>query len=230
MVTNFSSSKNLVMQIHVNSFVDGVMTVYGRTVNRLEVHIFIPSQGKSIICPLNYFQDSCSLAQAWILNDDNQKVPLEGISEVEKVIITKCISSLESEVIIPEIISSRLLAYFKDNLTLNEGFDCHAFACFLVDISCVPEAPNFNFNEDKPKIGDVVCLSTDDKLPSSIKHWAICLGDDTYISKFGKNSENKTTHVDIMGMANMHSLYRTCNVIVAEPLAGAEKWNGNFRR
>lgn len=230
MVTNFSSSESIVIQIHPTSHA-GAVTVKGTTVNRKDIWLYIPKQdGTQIFCPFNYFQDSCSLAEEWIYDNDRQKIHLDGISQLRKVIFTTDVSGQEDEITFPEGLSSRLLAYFKDHFSSSDGFDCHAFVCFLVDTICVPEAPKFSWSEMEPNIGDIVCLSAEGDLPNSIKHWAIFLGDDMYMSKFGESSGHTDSHVDIMNIENMHSLYQTKNMKVASALAGAEKWNGKFIR
>jgi len=220
MDTNFSSRENLVMQVHTCSEQGGV-TVDGVTESRIEAWMIIPKQdGTKIFCPLNYFQNSCSLAEEWILDDNKQQIVLDGVSELKKLIISTFRAGHETVVSIPEDMSSRLLEYFEGDFSSSEGFDCHAFACFLVDISCIPEAPNFSFSGVEPNIGDVVCLSSEGDLPNSIKHWVICLGGDAYISKFGASTGKTDSHVAVMSMENMHSLYRTNNIHVAEPLVG----------
>ena len=235
MNTGFSSIKNLVIQL-VPSSDAGEIQINGRRSKRTTAMVFIPKlDGSTYSCPLNYFQDFCSLTEQWILDDKSHKINLNGINNLAKVIITtKDFKKEEIEIDISKQMKRKLLRYFKldiqKNLNLLKGFDCHAFVCFLINLKCVPESPCFTFYQREPEIGEVVALCNADKLPESIKHWAIYLGNNLYLSKFGKSTGKTDSHISVMNIRRMHELYETKFIHIATPLPGAEKWDGKFKR
>ncbi len=88
--TNFSTTENIVLQICPQKLA-GETTVNGKKYKRTAAFIFLPnsSSGTPISCPLNYFQDSCSIPGKWIKNDSGQKLKLENIDKLRKVILTR---------------------------------------------------------------------------------------------------------------------------------------------
>ena len=228
MNTKFSSSESLVIQI--NPLADAAEVIVNqRAARRKQVFVYIPRMdGTQIFCPLNYFQDSFSLREQWFYNDAHQKTALDGIDNLREVVISEKKCDLESVVNISDLVKCNLYRYFYEELAKKSGFDCHAFACFLFDLKCIPEAPCFTWSKREPNIGDVVSLSDDGFIPDSIKHWAIFLGGDLYLSKFGKSSGSKQPDVEVMDISGMHTLYGTSNLHVAIPSQNAPKWDENF--
>jgi hypothetical protein len=97
-------------------------------------------------------------------------------------------------------------------------------------LKCIPETPCFTFFERKPDIGEIVSLIKGDGLPESIKHWALYLGEDLFLSKFGKSSGNTDAHIAVMDITGMHKLYNADYIFTATPSEDAPKWDGTFRR
>jgi len=63
-------------------------------------------------------------------------------------------------------------------------------------------------------------------LPQSIKHWALYLGDDIYLSKFGRSGEGTQSLVEITNLDGMMALYDCQHVFIACPDSEAEPWDG----
>jgi hypothetical protein len=69
-------------------------------------------------------------------------------------------------------------------------------------------------------------LSSDENLPRSIKHWVMYLGDDLYLSKFGRSGEGTESHVMVMNLEGMKFLYNCKKNYTAKPKLNAEAWDG----
>jgi hypothetical protein len=234
MDSKFCNTKNLVIQITPEQTA-GEISIHGKKAHRMISWIFLPKlDGNKIFCPLNYFQDCCSIPEKWILDDTKNKITLDGVENFEQVIISLKKGDSESEINIPKIINSRLLDYFNLGLSLDgegfEGFDCHAFVCYLLNIRCVPEKPNFYFSDHDIEIGDIIVLCDDTDLPNSVKHWALKLDDDAYISKFGQTGNGSDAHVAVMDLDGMMKLFDSSVAYRAVPKEKSHEWDGEFRR
>ena len=75
--TKFSDSEQIVLQI-TPSLGLNIISVNNKKAQEISAFIFLPTPvpGESIICDLRYFQDSCSIPDRWIFNNDGQKQPL----------------------------------------------------------------------------------------------------------------------------------------------------------
>ena len=234
MDTQFSSEKKLILQI-TPEHQAGSMEIGGVAAMRVAAFIFIPKRdGTKIWCPLNYFFDNSSLKGKWIYDESKNKIQLDGIDSLEEVIITIKYGSDEREVDISSRIKTKLLEYFKLDLSIDgagfEGFDCHAFVCFLCNLKCVPEQPNFKFIKKSPNIGEIVALTINSSTPESIKHWAVKIDDDLYLSKFGQNGMGAQSHISFMNLEGMFKLYKCNKIFHAFPIDNAGKWDGTFLR
>jgi len=234
MDTDFSREKKLILQI-APEHQAGIMQIDGLTAIRVPALIFIPKRdGTKICCPLNYFLDNSSLKGKWIYDDNKNKIPLEGIDSLEEVIITIKYGSYEREVNISSLIKTKLLEYFKLELSIDgagfEGFDCHAFVCFLYNLKCVPEKPNFKFIKEIPNIGKIVALTINSSIPESIKYWALKIDDDLYLSKFGQHGMGTQSHISFMNLEGMCKLYKCNSILHAVPIENGNKWDGTFLR
>jgi hypothetical protein len=234
MDTEYSSENNLVLQI-IPELENGKMIIDGRQSEKVSVIVFIPKlDGTKIWCPFNYFQDNCSINEKFIISDNGSKMVLDGINELKKIITTIKANNSETELNISENTKVRLLEYFKldmgNRLDNFIGFDCHAFVSFIKNTKCIPENPEFNFITEENEIDVAVVLSDNTKLPNSIKHWTIYLGDNLYLSKFGENTTGNHNQLAVMGLNGMYHLYN-CNLqYTARIKENASKWDGTYAR
>lgn len=88
-----------------------------------------------------------------------------------------------------------------------------------------PPSPPWDYKEISPSVGDIVVLSADKNIPDSIKHWALSLGKDMYLSKFGRSGEGSDSQVTIMNLEGMMLLYDCKCCYVATPIKDSEKWD-----
>ena len=94
------------------------------------------------------------------------------------------------------------------------GFDCYAFVSFLTNSAFRPENPPFEYHEGCARVGDIVAVANGPNLPDSIKHWAMCVGDDLFLSKFGKTRYGAQAFVETTQRQAMLSLYDCDRVLV----------------
>lgn len=229
--TNFSAPDCIVLQICTQE-IAGETIVNGKSYRRTAAFIFLPNSkpGTTISCPLNYFQESCSIPEKWIQNDQGVRIPLTNIDKLSKVIITKKSNAVEEKIQISDSITTRLFNYFKldvdHNPELFKGFDCYAFQSLLGNVIFFPTSPSWDYKDVKPEIGNCIVLATDEKLPESIQHWAVYLGDDLYLSKFGRGGEGAQAQVTVMSLEGMKYLYDCKKMYVAYTKLNAQVWNG----
>jgi hypothetical protein len=229
--TNFSTIECIVIQICPQELA-GETTVNGKKFKRTAAFVFLPNSkpGTTISCPLNYFQESCSITQKWIKSDSGQRIKLESLDQLSKVIITKKVDGIESEIYLPEFFSKKLFDYFaldiNNNLVAYKGFDCYALQSLLSDVKMYPPNPTWDYKDISPSLGDIIVLSTDKNIPDSIKHWALSLGEDLYLSKFGRSGEGADSQVTIMNLEGMTLLYECKCCYVVTPIENAEIWDG----
>lgn len=230
MSTNFSTPETLVLQI-LPEIKMGKTTVHGKETYRTSAIVFIPNDsGGTISCPLNYFQESVSLPEKWILNDLGQKIEIINADKFKKVIVTIKIQGKELMIDLPVEYPKRIFDYFMLDIYHFEnkykGFDCYAFASSIVDVKYYPQSPDFNYKERPPSVGEIVVLANKNNLPDSIKHWAIYLGDNQYLSKFGRSGEGASSLITIMDLNGMKYLYESTLTYVATPKTKAKPWDG----
>lgn len=230
--TDFPYNETIILQIlPENEW--GYVQIKGKKAPKTFASVFIPKSEKGYYnCPLNYFQNSVSLTEKWIINDNTQKkIVLNNINNLKRVIITIKTNDKEKKVKIPMSISERLLDYFKLGVNLNpekfKGFDCYAFVSFLANVRYNPKCPDFEYYEKSPRKGDIVGLANNHNLPDSIQHWALYLGNNQYISKFGKTGEGAECLVHILTLEGMNTLYDCEFLYVATPKEDAEPF-GNY--
>jgi hypothetical protein len=132
---------------------------------------------------------------------------------------------------LPDSSARALLSYFMMDIGRNEagyrGFDCYAFVSLLTDTVFLPEAPPFEYEERDATVGDVVAAATGPHLPGSIRHWALCVGKDLFISKFGATGHDAQALVETTDKAAMLSLYDCDRMLVARKAAGAPPWDAS---
>jgi hypothetical protein len=228
--TKFSSRETLVLQILTDIKV-GKSTVHGKEAFRSYVLVFIPnSSGGTISCPLNYFQESVSLPEKWFINDVKQKIEISNVDNLKKIIMTKKTNGIEDIIELPNEYSKRLFDYFMLDVSHNEsiynGFDCYAFASSIGNVKYYPLSPGFDYKDAPPSIGDIVVLTNGSNLPESIMHWAIYLGDNQYLSKFGKTGEGTSSLITVMDLEGMKFLYESNLTFTAIPKTNAKAWEG----
>lgn len=229
--TNFSTPQCLVLQICPEELA-GETELDGKKYRRIASYVFLPNSkpGTTISCPLNYFQESCSIPLKWIKDDSGKKLQLNSIDKLNKVILTKKINTIEVKIDILDYVSFKLFDYFnfdvENNLDKFRGFDCYALQSLFGNVKFYPPNPSWDYKKTNPKLGNFVVLTTSEKLPDSIKHWAICLGEDFYLSKFGRSGEGAQSQVTIMNLEGMKLLYDCKLSYTAFPKDKAEPWSG----
>ena len=200
-----------------------------RRCDRLASWMILSGDGGTIACSLSYFQRRASLPGRWIARDNGQRIPLPRAGELEAVTISIVENGLESECRLPHAQARALLRYFMMDIGRNEagyrGFDCYAFVSLLTDSVLRPEAPPFEFEERDATAGDVVAAANGPDLPGDIRHWALCVGEDLFISKFGATGHDAQALVEITDKAAMLSLYDCHRMLVATKMADAPPWD-----
>lgn len=224
----YSNPSRLVLQI-IPELQCGLTQVGDRQAHRTSTMMFIPKTNPFYIhCPLNYFQESVSLTGKWILDDKNNKFNLELIDNLNEVIVTEVVNGVENIIKIPTNYNKRLLNYFKldicHNLASFIGFDCYAFISLIANVKYFPKNPEFYYKEKEPAKGDLIVLADSHLLPDSIKHWALYLGKDHYLSKFGKSGEGTQSLLEVMDLNGMKTLFKSNFVFVANPKVDARQW------
>lgn len=230
LTSSHCNSARLVLQI-VPDLPCGQMEVDGRVAPRITGMVYIPKTAPYYIhCPLNYFQESASLSGKWILDDKHNKLKLEFIDNLNEVIITQLVNNNESIINIPSDYNKRLFKYFKLDICHNtnnfKGFDCYAFISLIANVKYFPKSPEFTYEKKEPSVGDFIVLTVNDSLPDSIKHWALYLGNNRYLSKFGRSGEGAQSLLEIMDLKSMKTLYQCEFMFIAKPKIDAREWDG----
>ena len=229
--TKFSNKTRLVLQVNPANHIGGVK-IEDRVRPRVETDVFIPKDtyGNFIWCPFNYFQEHASLKDKYIKDDHNTKIALGYIDNLKDVIVTKVEDGRETEIPLSDAHKRKLLEYLKFDISHYPdsfySFDCYAFVSLLSDVKFFPTSPEFNYEPKEPAIGDIVVLAKTEDLPHSIQHWAVYLGNDCYLSKFGKSDGTASSLLEVMNLDGMKYLYEAPYCFVATPQAGANKWDG----
>lgn len=231
--TKFSNATRLVLQVNPVSHIGGVK-IEGRIRPRVEAGVFIPKDGDGnfIWCPFNYFQEHASLKDKYIKDDSNNKMALEYVDSLKEVIVTKAQIGHETEIPLSADYKRKLLEYLKFDIQhytqAFQGFDCYAFVSLLSDVKFFPSSPEFNYEPNEPTIGDIIVLAKSKDLPDSIQHWVLYLGNDCYLSKFGKSDGTASSLLEVMNLDGMKYLYEASYHFVATPKPGARKWDGFY--
>lgn len=233
--TIFLTPSNLVLQVTDRMSICKIK-VNNHISQMVEVVVYIPKKddGTYYSCTLDYFQKSASLKERWITDDTNKRLDLGCIEQLNEVVVTLVLNNVEYFVDIPTLYRKKLLDYFNLNIYHEEssfiGFDCHAFISLISDVKLSYENPEFNFKSKKPIRGDLIVLSNNILLPDSIKHWALCLGDDLYLSKCGESGRGTESLLHVTTLESLKNLYESSYVSVASPKSNAEKWNDYVRK
>jgi len=201
----------------------------GRSCRRLTSSMILPGAAGTIACPLPYFQRRASMSQGWIATDDGRRLHLGHVAGLDSVAVTIVENGLESESRLPVRQADALLAYFRMDVPRHEasydGFDCYAFVSLLTDSVLKPEDPPFDFEEGALKAGDVVVVARGPELPHGIRHWALCVGEDVFISKFGRTGDGAQALVEATDGQAMLSLYDCDRMLIARRKADALPWD-----
>jgi len=227
--SSYSNYETLVLQI-IPEIECGQIQINGQFAQKICANIFIPNSNNSISCPLNYFQENASLPDKWINNDSGEKLILENIDNLIKVTVTIKLSGKEEKIDLPDSIDTGLLDYFNQDICHNsnafKGFDCYAFVSLLANVKYFPKDPDFEYIDVEPKVGNITVITSDRKLPEFIKHWALYLGDELCLSKFGKSGEGSQSLVEIVDLNGMMTLYNCQHIYIARPKTNAKPWDG----
>jgi len=209
----------------------GQMAINSRTAQKIAAYVVLPNTGGTTIsCPINYFQESASLPGKWIRDDSGKKIHLNSLGSISRFLLTISSASTESICRIAASYESRIYEYFMLDISHNEscftGFDCYAFVSFLANAAYCPTSPPFDYSSVGPNAGDIVAISDGAGLPDSIKHWALCIGNDKYLSKFGSTGMGAQSLVEAMDLGGMKRLYSCSHCFVASLQNNASPWTG----
>gem|GEM_PF-1787954 len=208
----------------------GQINYAGRSCQRLASWMILPGERGTIASPLSYFQTHASLPEGWIAGEDGQPIPLWNVAQLEAVAVTVVENGAERDCGLPESESGRLLRFFMMDVSHHEasyeGFDCYAFVSFLTDALCRPAEPPFAFEEGRAQGGDVVVVAASgESLPGGIRHWALCVGPDLFISKFGKTGDGAQALLEATDLGAMLALYDCDRALIARKMADAPPWD-----
>lgn len=225
----FCTSTSAVIQIQPG-IPRGQTEINGREAQTIRADVILPkSNATTIACPLNYFQENASLRDKWIRDDSGHQHTLDHIDGLSSISITVLENDLESPCCLPNGYNARLLEYFRLDVCLNKfqynNFDCLAFVSFLANAEFCCVSPPFEYELGDPGVGDIVAISDGTKLPNSIQHFALSLGDDKYISKFGRTEKGTQSLVEIMNLDGMKSLFDCSHVFVATLKTKTNPWS-----
>ena len=62
--------------------------VADRRAEKIESWMILPENGRTIACPLNYFQENASLLERWITNDNGLRINLKYVNGLDGVTVT----------------------------------------------------------------------------------------------------------------------------------------------
>jgi hypothetical protein len=229
--TKFISKETIVIQFFPGVLI-GRIDVANKVAKTNLAQVFIPkpnSNNDYYSKSLDDYLNDVFLSDGYLLDDNGQQKRVE-VGDLNKVIITKKIDNNEIIIDLPDQVEKKLLEYLILDVSHKgieyQGFDCYAFVSYVYNIEYNTINPGFNFSLFPPQIGDVVVLCTSEFLPNDIRHWAIFLGDDIYLSKFGKSGYGAKAPIAIMDLFGMCYLYEANKVFVAKPEKKARKWRG----
>jgi hypothetical protein len=207
----------------------GQINYAGRSCRRIEAWMILPGERGTIASPLNYFQRRASLPEGWIAAEDGEPIPLWNVAGLEAVAVTVVEEGGERECGLPEFETAALLRYFMMDIPRHEpsyvGFDCYAFVSCLSNALYRPEDPPFAFEDGVPQAGDRIVVASGAHLPGAIRHWALCVGPDIFISKFGKTGDGAQALLEATDMQAMLSLYDGDRALIARKRAEAPPWD-----
>lgn len=224
----FCTRARAVIQIHSGNTAGEIM-IAGRRGDKIAAWMILPGDVGTLACPLNYFQERASLRGGWITSDDGQRIVLQRAAGLDSVTVTILENGRESECGLPDQQERALLNYFMMDIAHNEagyaGFDCYAFVSFLTNSAFRPESPPFEYVERHARAGEIIAVTNGPNLPESIKHWALCVGQDLFISKFGNTGDGAQALVETTGKQAMLSLYSCDRALVAKKKVDAPPWD-----
>ena len=231
--SRFCDATTTVIQIHSGVYC-GQIAVADRRARRMASWMILPGANGTLACPLNYFQEHASLPEGWIADDKGKRIDLGDARQIVSMTVTVTENSRESECALAENLKTNLLSYFMMDIVHNErrynGFDCHAFVSLLTNTEFRAAAPPFHYEQRNATAGDIVALSDGPALPNSIKHWALCVGDNHFISKFGRAGNGAQALLETTDQEAMLSLYECNRVLIATRRGDARPWDGTRYR
>jgi len=155
---------------------------------------------------------------------------LRQIGQLAGVGVSVVEDGKESECALRGNHAGALLTYFMMDVAHDPAryrdFDCYAFASLLSDSAFMPAEPPFAFDPGAAQAGDIVVAADGAELPSSIRHWALCLGRGLFISKLGQTGHGAQALLEITDEGGMLSLYGCDRLFVASRTPDAPPWNG----
>lgn len=209
----------------------GQIQIHGITAQKIAAYVVLPNMGSTTIsCPINYFQESASLPSKWIMDNIGNKLQLNSLDNLSRFMLTIMTGNAEVVCKIAPSYESRIFEYFMLDITHNEsrfaGFDCYAFISFLANVAYCPASPPFEYSSVNPNSGDIVAISDGTTLPNAIKHWGLYIGDDKYLSKFGKTGMGAQSLVEVVSLSEMKRLYSCSHSFVANIHQKVSPWTG----
>ena len=225
--SSFCNSASAVIQIHPAVCV-GQIVVDDRRAAKIASYMILPKESGTIACPLNYFQEHASFREGWINDDSGHRTALNHVGGLTGVTVTVLRDGRESDCGLSDDLKRRLLGYFQMDMVHDDrhrSFDCYAFVSFLTNSAFTPKAPPFEYEDRRPSVGEIVALTKDAELPDSIRHWALCVGEDLFVSKFGKSGDGAQALVEITNEQAMLALYDCGHALVANRTRGGAPWN-----
>ena len=207
----------------------GVIKFSERRCPRIAAWMILPGEGGTIACSLGYFQRRASLRNQWIDGEGGRSIELSSVGGLGGVVVSVVKDGVETECRLPEGQAGALLRYFMmdvgNDAAAYEGFDCYAFASLMTDSLFMPDAPPFDFEDRPAKPGEIVVAANGPELPGSIRHWALCVGDDAYLSKLGQTGQGAQALLDITDRQGMLTLYECDRTFVATRRMDAPPWD-----
>ncbi len=230
--TIYSDPETIVLQIIPESRITKT-TVNKKIAYNTTAYVFFPNPNCSkgyIYCSFNQFQKKVSLTEKWFMDDLGRKNNIYNADNFHKVVITRKINGVEEKICLPEYYPQRILEYFKLDIVHNDQkyfwFDCYAFISLITNVNYYPLKPDFEYLKRPPNVGEIVVLANGYSFPESIKHWAVFLGEDQYLTMFGQTgngAESLLLCMDLNGMMHLCD----CNLtFVAVPKNDARQWEG----
>ncbi len=252
--TSFSDPETIVIQVSPDILIEEE-TVNGNKAYGPRAIVFVPfkeSPDGFLFFTLKEFQIRLKvLYNSWVIGKENipgwvirkEIMPvfnLESPNIFSKVRVTSKVKEKEVIIDLPFNYNLRLLNFFKQDIEHNKvkfhRYDCQSFTRQLVNVESAWSCDDFDLQKNKePAVGEVVVLTTgelnfpcDENPKGTVRHWAIYVGDNLYLSKFGATTENKGTNlVGFMDLEGMKKLFNCRLHYVAYPGSESNPWMWN---
>ena len=224
----FCTSAKAVIQV-VPGLTAGQLRYAHRRCWRIASWMILPGDRGTIACPLNYFQHRASLRGRWLDRLNGQRLELRGVGALEAVTISVIAHGVEREVALPGGQAAAILEYFLMDIRRDEagyhGFDCYAFVSLVTNTLYDPSSPPFDYEARPATPGDVVVFARGSDLPHGIRHWALCVGENLFLSKFGQAGHGAHALLETTDAEAIVTLYECDRFLVARRKAHAPPWN-----